>query len=34
MMTDRDDSWRSVGANAFGTRLLADFAINFRRPGA
>ena len=34
MMTDRDDSWRSVGANAFGTRLLADFARNFRRPAA
>jgi leucyl aminopeptidase len=34
MMTDRDDSWRSVGANAFGTRLLADFALNFRRPAA
>ena len=33
-MTDRDDSWRSVGANAFGTRLLADFALNFRRPAA
>ena len=25
---------RSVGANAFGTRLLADFALNFRRPAA
>ncbi|HEY8170080.1 MAG TPA: leucyl aminopeptidase family protein [Candidatus Limnocylindria bacterium] len=32
MMTDTDDSWRSIGATAFGTRLLADFAINFRRP--
>jgi leucyl aminopeptidase len=34
MMTERADSWRSVGANAFGTRLLADFAVNFRRPAA
>jgi leucyl aminopeptidase len=34
MMTDRDDSWRLIGANAFATRLLADFACNFRRPAA
>ena len=34
MMTDRDDSWRSTGANAFGTRLLTDFALDFRRPTA
>jgi leucyl aminopeptidase len=34
MMTDTDDAWRSVGATAFGTRLLADLAINFRRPVA
>jgi leucyl aminopeptidase len=34
MMTEHDDSWRSVGANAFGARLLADFAVNFRRPAA
>jgi leucyl aminopeptidase len=34
MMTDRDDSWRSIGANAFATRLLADFAINFEAPAA
>jgi leucyl aminopeptidase len=34
MMTDVDDGWRSVGATAFGTRLLADFATNFRRPSA
>jgi hypothetical protein len=34
MMTDRDDSWRSIGANAFAARLLADFAVNFRRPAA
>jgi leucyl aminopeptidase len=32
MMTDRDDSWRSIGATAFGTRLLTDFALDFRRP--
>jgi leucyl aminopeptidase len=32
MMTPVDDSWRSVGATAFGTRLLADFANGFRRP--
>jgi len=34
MMTDRDDGWRSVGATAFGTRLLAAFALDFRRPTA
>jgi leucyl aminopeptidase len=32
MMTTVDDSWRSIGATAFGTRLLAEFASNFRRP--
>jgi leucyl aminopeptidase len=32
MMTATDDSWRSTGATAFGTRLLAEFARNFRRP--
>ena len=32
--TDRDDGWRSTGATAFGTRLLADFALDFRRPAA
>jgi hypothetical protein len=32
MMTNVDDSWRSVGATAFGTRLLAEFACAFRRP--
>jgi leucyl aminopeptidase len=32
MMSAADDSWRSVGATAFGTRLLAQFATNFRRP--
>jgi leucyl aminopeptidase len=34
MMTETDDGWRSVGATAYGTRLLADFACNFRRPAA
>jgi hypothetical protein len=33
-MTATDDSWRSTGATAFGTRLLAEFARNFRRPTA
>jgi leucyl aminopeptidase len=32
MMTDADDSWRSTGATAFGTRLLSDLAMNFRPP--
>jgi leucyl aminopeptidase len=32
MMTDTDDSWRSVGATAFGTRLLSDLAMHFRPP--
>ncbi len=32
MMTNVDDSWRSVGATAFGTRLLSEFATGFRRP--
>ena len=32
MMTDTDDSWRSIGATAFGTRLLSDLAIQFRPP--
>ena len=34
MMTTVDDSWRSIGATAFGTRLLGDFAMNYRRPRA
>jgi leucyl aminopeptidase len=34
MMTTVDDSWRSIGATAFGTRLLAEFATSFRRPTA
>ncbi len=32
MMTTADESWRSTGATAFGTRLLAEFASNFERP--
>ena len=32
MMTNVDDSWRSTGATAFGTRLLSEFALSFRRP--
>ena len=34
MMTDTDDSWRSTGATAFGTRLLSDLAMHFRPPRA
>jgi leucyl aminopeptidase len=30
MVTDSDDGWRPTGAAAFGTRLLADFATDFR----
>jgi leucyl aminopeptidase len=30
MMMDADDSWRSTGATAFGTRLLSDLSINFQ----
>jgi leucyl aminopeptidase len=32
MMTDTDDAWRSIGATAFGTRLLIDLAMHFRPP--
>lgn len=32
MMSDRDDSWRTTGANAFATRLLADLATDFQPP--
>jgi len=32
MMTSNDDSWRSTGATAFGTRLLVELALNFRTP--
>jgi leucyl aminopeptidase len=34
MMTDADDGWRPTGATAFGTRLLAELALAFRRPTA
>jgi leucyl aminopeptidase len=30
MVTDTDDGWRPTGATAFGTRLLATFATDFR----
>jgi leucyl aminopeptidase len=30
MVTDRDDGWRPTGATAFGTRLLAALAMDFR----
>ncbi len=30
MVVDHDDGWRPTGATAFGTRLLATFATNFR----
>ncbi len=32
MVDDTDDGWRPTGATAFGTRLLATFAIDFRPP--
>jgi leucyl aminopeptidase len=34
MMTETDDAWRSVGATAFGTRLLIELALGFRPPVA
>ena len=34
MHADADESWRSRGATGFGTRLLADLALNFTRPAA
>jgi leucyl aminopeptidase len=34
MMTATDDSWRSVGATAFGTRLIVELALDFRAPTA
>jgi leucyl aminopeptidase len=34
MQTDVDDSWRSIGATAFGTRLLIELACGFHRPAA
>ncbi|HYC07885.1 MAG TPA: leucyl aminopeptidase, partial [Candidatus Binatia bacterium] len=30
MMSDTDDSWRPIGATAFGTRLLAELALAFK----
>jgi len=30
MMSDTDDSWRPIGATAFGTRLLAELALDFK----
>ena len=32
MVADSDDGWRPTGATAFGTRLLAAFALDFRKP--
>ena len=32
MKVDADDSWRSKGATGFGTRLLVELAVGFRRP--
>ena len=32
MDAETDASWRSKGATGFGTRLLIDLALNFRRP--
>lgn len=32
MMADADDGWRSTGATAYGTRLLAELAVAFRPP--
>ena len=31
MKVDADESWRSKGATGFGTRLLIELAVNFRR---
>jgi len=32
MNAETDATWRSKGATGFGTRLLIDLALNFRRP--
>jgi leucyl aminopeptidase len=32
MVADSDDGWRPTGATAFSTRLLAAFAVGFRKP--
>jgi leucyl aminopeptidase len=34
MHAEADESWRSMGATGFGTRLLADLALNFIPPGS
>lgn len=34
MVSDTDDAWRPVGATGFGTRLLAELALQFRPPTA
>jgi leucyl aminopeptidase len=31
MKVDADESWRSKGATGFGTRLLAELAVNFKK---
>ena len=32
MKVDADESWRSKGATGFGTRLLAELAVGFKKP--
>ena len=32
MKVDADESWRAKGATGFGTRLLIDLALDFRKP--
>ena len=32
MMVERDELWRSTGATGFGTRLLIELALRFRKP--
>ena len=34
MMVERDELWRSTGATGFGTRLLIELALRFRKPRA
>jgi leucyl aminopeptidase len=33
MWTNADSHWLQRGATAYGTRLLIDLALNFKRPG-
>jgi leucyl aminopeptidase len=33
MWTDSDNGWLQKGMTGYGTRLLIDAALNFRRPG-